>query len=258
MKLQLLCTGMRHITAYEFREVADPLEMKQRLIAKAGELGIIGLVILAHEGINFSAAGEGLAVDAFKKFLVEELGFSGLYFQETPCEKRPFKRFSVKIRAEICTFKAPVSNNRAPYIQAQELKAKLDQQSDIVLLDCRKRMEHKRGSFETAQGLDMIYFREFAELAKKFPEEWKSKEVVTFCTGGIRCEKAATYLKDLGYEKVYQLEGGIIRYFKETGGAHWRGDCFVFDDREVLKPAREAYRFKILFATLKLLRESNQ
>jgi len=227
---------MRHLTAYEFRELADPELLKTELLNFVTPLSMVGLVIVAHEGINFSVAGEEAELESFKAEIKDRWGFRNLFFQETPCPLRPFKKFRVKVRKEIVTFGVAVEKVRAPYIDPEELKNRLDRGENITLVDVRKRMEYERGSFEVAQPLNMVHFKEFPTLSQKFPEEWKTQTVVTFCTGGIRCEKAATYLKSQGFQSVYQLHGGILNYFQKAGGAHWRGDCFVFDDRENLRP----------------------
>jgi UPF0176 protein len=227
-------SDLQHITAYQFKSVEDPLGFKNRLVEFALPRGIQGLIILAKEGINFSATGSSESLEQFKRFLETDLGFDSLYYQASSCPREAFTRFSVKIRPEIVTFKAEVGSQRAPYITPEELAKEMSENGDLVLLDCRKKMEFKYGSFEGAVPLEMSFFREFSELAKEFPEEWKSKKLVTFCTGGIRCEKAASYLKSQGFEQVYQLHGGIIHYLQAVGRKHWRGECFVFDNREIL------------------------
>jgi len=227
---------MRHLTAYEFRELADPELLKAEMLEMASPYSMVGLVIVAKEGINFSVAGEEAELELFRTALSNRWGFKNLFFQETDCPLRPFKKFRVKVRKEIVTFGVPVEKERAPYIDPQDLKTRLDRGENITLIDVRKRMEYERGSFEVAQPLDMVHFKQFPALSEQFPEEWKNQTVVTFCTGGIRCEKAATYLKSQGFQNVYQLHGGILNYFDKAGGAHWRGDCFVFDDRENLRP----------------------
>lgn len=105
-----------------------------------------------------------------------------------------------------------------------------------MLLEVRKSTEHELGSSEGAVPVPMKHFRDFQEISKEFPAEWKKKKVITFCTGGIRCEKAARFLKEQGYENIYQLHGGILAYLKEFGSAHFRGSCFVFDHRVSLDP----------------------
>jgi len=227
---------MRHLTAYEFRALADPDQLKAELLDFVSSYSLLGLVIVAKEGINFSVAGEESELQIYKDALKVRWGFSNLYFQETPCPLRPYKNFRVKVRKEIVTFGVSIEKARAPYIDPEDLKRRLDHGENITLIDVRKRMEFDQGSFESAQPVDMVHFKEFPALTQKFPEEWKKQTLVTFCTGGIRCEKAATYLKSQGFQNVYQLHGGILNYFQKAGGAHWRGDCFVFDDRENLRP----------------------
>ena len=119
-------------------------------------------------------------------------------------------------------------------ISPKELNSKLDNNEEIVLLDTRNEYEVRLGTFKNALDLDLDSFRDFPEAIEKLREELNGKEVVMFCTGGIRCEKASALMLENGFENIKQIEGGVINYFKETGGKHWNGDCFVFDDRVAL------------------------
>jgi UPF0176 protein len=123
-----------------------------------------------------------------------------------------------------------------PALSAKELKQWLDEGRDFVLLDTRNDYEIEIGTFEQATDLNIHHFRDFEAAVEKLPEESKQKPVVMFCTGGIRCEKASPLLLQKGFQEVYQLDGGIIKYFQEVGGAHYRGDCFIFDFRTSITP----------------------
>jgi UPF0176 protein len=148
----------------------------------------------------------------------------------------------VRLKKEIITMKHPLirpETGRAPSVAAATLKQWLDRGMDdagrpVVMLDTRNDYEVGVGTFENAVDYDIGIFSEFPPLLARHRDDYAGKTVVSFCTGGIRCEKAAIHMKEIGIEHVYQLEGGILKYFEEVGGAHYRGDCFVFDERETL------------------------
>jgi len=121
-----------------------------------------------------------------------------------------------------------------PYISPEDFKQMLDEGDDVVVLDTRNDYETRVGMFEGAVDLDIATFREFPGAIEELPEEYRSKTVVMYCTGGIRCEKASAVMLKSGFDDVRQLEGGILGYFEECGGTHWKGDCFVFDQRVAL------------------------
>jgi predicted sulfurtransferase len=153
---------------------------------------------------------------------------------------QPFKRMLVKIKKEIIAFGVdgidPV-NKPAPRLAPAELKAWLDEGRDVVLLDTRNDYEVKLGTFHNAKVIGVDHFRQFPTAVAALPAEMKDQVIVSFCTGGIRCEKAAPFLIDQGFQNVYQLDGGILKYFEDCGNAHYDGDCFVFDQRVGLDPA---------------------
>lgn len=224
---------------YRFFCLDNPERARQHILQEALALGIKGTVILAEEGINLYIAADQESVLKFREFLIDELCFPEFDFKFSYSEKIPHKRMLVKVRPEICTMgleEIDSMNSPAPYITAQELKKWLDEGRDFVLLDTRKRFEYEMGSFEKAISVSKRYFKEFPEEVQELSEETKSKPIVTFCTGGIRCEKAAPMMLKRGFGEVYQLEGGVLKYFEECGGEHWRGDCFVFDHRAAVTP----------------------
>lgn len=192
-----------------------------------------GTILISAEGINCCIAGGRAAIDALRAHLDADARFSNLPYKESLSDHQPFTRMLVKIKKEIIAFGIPVdpSGNRAPAVSAIELKQWLDEGREVILLDTRNDYECLTGKFKGAHEMNIRTFRAFPEEAKKLPEDWKNKTVVSYCTGGIRCEKAAPYLRDIGFKDIYQLEGGILRYFEEVGGAHYDGECFVFDYR---------------------------
>ena len=150
----------------------------------------------------------------------------------------PFKRLRVRLKNEIVTLRAPdldLAATPAPYLPAAELKRWYDEGRDFVIIDTRNEWEVAEGTFDNAIDPHIASFGEFPRFLEQI-EALKDKTIVTFCTGGIRCEKAAPLMKRAGFAHVHQLEGGILKYFEQAGGEHWRGNCVVFDDRGALRP----------------------
>jgi UPF0176 protein len=177
-------------------------------------------------------------------------GFSSLEAKESWSESMPFRRFKVKVKREIIRMDHPTirpAQGRAPAVDAQTLARWLDQGHDdeqrpVVLLDTRNGFEIDHGGFAGALDWRLNQFTEFPKALAEHREALEGKTVVTYCTGGIRCEKAALYMQSVGLEDVLQLEGGILNYFELTDGRHYQGSCFVFDEREALAPDLSAIR----------------
>jgi UPF0176 protein len=231
-----------NISCYKFVSLADREALKTDLTARCLALDLKGTILLAPEGINVFLAGSRQAIDAIVAHLRADPRFSDLAPKESLSAEPPFKRMRVRLKKEIITMKHPLIRpeaGRAPSVQAATLKQWLDRGCDdegrpVVMLDTRNDYEVAAGTFENAVDYDIGVFSEFPlRLAAHLPD-YAGKTVVSFCTGGIRCEKAAIHMKAVGIERVYQLEGGILKYFEEAGGAHYRGDCFVFDERAAL------------------------
>lgn len=231
-----------NIAAYRFfdwdreriREIREPMRRS------AENLGIKGTVLLSPEGINLFLAGTRDAIDRFKKLLTAEFGVPELTYKESLSAKQPFTRTLVKLKNEII----PIGDETirpheftGPSVTAKELKQWLDEGREVVLLDTRNDYEIAAGTFENAVDLKLQTFRKFPEEVKKLPESMKDKTIVMFCTGGIRCEKASPVMIREGFKNVYQLDGGILKYFEEVGQTHYQGDCFVFDWRLSVDPA---------------------
>lgn len=222
------------ISAYQFIRLENLSDLKPQIKQKCAEQALRGTVLLAPEGINCFLAGEPEKIWAMKRYLVEEVGFDRLCYKENPCIENPFKRLLVKIKKEIITFGVPEIRpeiSTAPYISPEELKTWLDEGKDFVLLDTRNDYEVEAGTFEKAIHLDISSFKSFPQASQSLPQEVKEKPVVMFCTGGIRCEKASAYFLESGFKEVYQLEGGILKYFEDCKSSYYQGNCFVFDWR---------------------------
>jgi len=224
-----------NIAAYKFISLDNLPSLQQDL--KAAAVNLFGTILISPEGINIMLAGEHAPIRAFQNFLKADSRFADLHYKESESAQKPFRRFWVKIKKEIIAFGIPSVNpihEKAPYIKARDLKQKLDNHQDIYILDTRNDYEITEGAFKNSHQLNIQHFRNFPIAAKNLPEALKNKTIVTVCTGGIRCEKAAVLLQQYGFKDVYQLENGILEYFKECGNAHYDGKCYVFDERVAL------------------------
>ena len=220
-----------------------------REVAAAG--GLTGTVIYAAEGINIFVAGSSEGVAALLAYLRAMPEFADLAVKESVSSTQPFRRLFIKLKNEIIKLNRPDINpalTPARRVSAVELRQWLNEKRDIVLLDTRNEFEIKHGTFSGAVSLGVDHFPRFDARVS----EWlasdpalKNKIVVTFCTGGIRCEKAAPLMMQNGFASVYQLDGGILKYFEECAGAHYEGNCFVFDERIALDPALQAVTVKV-------------
>jgi UPF0176 protein len=226
-----------NLAGYKFVPLEYLPELKAGLKGLCGEVGLKGTILVSPEGINIFVAGSVPAVNRFKAFVHADSRLAGLRFKQSVSSYQPFKRMLVKIRKEIITLRVPgvdPAAQRAPAVTPAELKRWLDEGRDVVLLDTRNAFEVKTGTFREAVHLNLKSFGEFPRAVDKLDESFKGKTVVAFCTGGIRCEKAAPVLIQKGFRSVFQLEGGILQYFEDCGAAHFRGRCFVFDQRSAL------------------------
>jgi predicted sulfurtransferase len=221
-------------------------------------LGLKGSILLSPEGINLFIAGKHSAVEELVHTIRSIPGLETLEVKLSESEEQPFNRMLVKIKQEIIAFGVEGINparHTSPRLPAKELKRWLDEGRTVTLLDTRNTYEVKLGTFAGAVTLPIRHFRKFPKAVDSLPEDLKQAPVVSFCTGGIRCEKAAPYLERAGFREVYQLEGGILKYFEECGGAHWEGECFVFDKRVGVDPALRETGSQLCFACTEPLTE---
>ena len=229
-----------NISAYRFVTLDRLPTLQVELKVKCQKLELLGTILLGEEGINLILAGETANIRAFQDYMNQDERFNDLPYKDSYSDDVPFQRLRVRIRPEIVTFGQPgldPKNAPAPHLDAETLKQWYDEGKDFVIIDTRNDYEYELGTFENAVCLDLKNFRDFPEAMRtQTDESLKDKTVVTFCTGGIRCEKAAPYLQQQGYKDVYQLDGGILRYFEKCGGEHWQGGCFVFDERVTVEP----------------------
>ncbi len=217
---------------YKFTPLPDPQATGDRWHARARSLSLRGTLLLAGEGANISVAGEPEKVDAFTRELVAELHVDPASVKRMPVEEMPFQRMLLKVKPEIVTtgWSADWNKNEGSFVSPDEFHRMVAEDPDVVLVDTRNVYETRVGSFKNAILLPLEGFRQLPEYLPEF-EKLRDKKVVTFCTGGIRCEKAVPMLKDAGFDNVYQLEGGILAYLEKYPDGHWDGECFVFDER---------------------------
>ena len=240
-----------NVSTYKFTELQNLPELREQLLRECLELELKGSILLSPEGINLFIAGEPSKVEKLLVMLRSIPGLEDLEPKLSESEEQPFNRMLVKIKAEIIAFGVEGINpgrHTSPRIAPKELKRWLDEGRPVTLLDTRNTYEVKLGTFVGAKTLPIRHFRKFPEAVRQLPEELKETLVVSFCTGGIRCEKAAPFLEKEGFQNVFQLEGGILKYFEECGGVHYEGECFVFDKRVGVDPALQETGSQLCFA----------
>ncbi|QSX78161.1 sulfurtransferase [Agrilutibacter solisilvae] len=234
-----------NIAAYHFTPVDDPaaLAAQLRSLAEAGELR--GTVLVAPEGLNLFLAGAASAIGQFLDTLRADPRFADLQVKESHSQSLPFARLKVKVKREIIAFRREGASplpGRAPAVSPHELARWIGQGHDdegrrLVLLDTRNREEFAHGTFAGALTLPIDNFTDLPEALTPHRSALADAVVVSFCTGGIRCEKAAVWMHAQGMDNVLQLDGGILGYFEQVGGFGYDGHCFVFDERIALDPA---------------------
>ena len=232
-----------NLACYQFVPLPDALALRDVLNAHASAAALHGTILLAEEGINFFLAGEA---DALRGFFAQlrssDPRFADLRAKESWSDGVPFRKLLVKVKREIIRMDHPAIapvQGRAPAVDPATLHRWLAQGYDdtgrpVLMLDTRNAFEVDAGSFDQAIDWRIDKFTEFPAALRAHRTELQDKTVVSFCTGGIRCEKAALLMQEEGLEHVYQLDGGILAYFEQTDGAHYHGGCFVFDARRVL------------------------
>lgn len=233
-----------NLAAYHFVAIDDPDALAARLRSQSEAAGLRGTVLVAEEGINLFLAGAADAVRGFLGRLREDPRFAAIRAKLSESAAQPFARLKVKVKPEIISFRreraSPLAA-RAPSVAPAELARWIEQGCDdagksLVLLDTRNREEVGYGTFSGALTLPIDNFVDLPEALAPHREALADATVVSFCTGGIRCEKAALWMRAAGMDNVLQLEGGILGYFEEVGGMHYEGRCFVFDERIALDP----------------------
>ncbi len=253
--------AVTNISCYKFATLTDLKSLRERLLnlCKAGDLK--GTILLSPEGINMFVAGARAHIDR----LVDEVrsipGLEGLTPKISESAEQPFRRMLVRLKKEIIAFGVEgiePARYTSPRLEARTLKQWLDEGRPVVLLDTRNDYEVKLGTFKGAIPIGVDHFRDFPEAVRKLPAHLKHQPIVTFCTGGIRCEKAAPFMEREGFEQIYQLEGGILKYFEEVGGDYYDGECFVFDQRVGVDPSLHETESSQCFVCQSPLSEADQ
>ena len=236
---------IRNLAAYRFVRIDDPHALADAVRAQAAARDLRGTVLVAGEGINLFLAGAPAAADGFMDWLRADARFAGLQAKASDSLHVPFARLKVKVKREIIAFRrddASPLERRAEAVPPRTLAAWLangrdDRGRRVVLLDTRNREEVGHGTFAGAMTLPIDNFTDLPAAVEARREQLQDATVVSFCTGGIRCEKAALWMREAGMDNVLQLDGGILGWFEQVGGTGYEGRCFVFDERIALDPS---------------------
>jgi len=231
-----------NISAYLFTPLNDTAALRESIRSQAMSHSLKGTVLLAEEGINLFLAGDADGVRGFVAWLRGDARFASLQPKESWSDAVPFGKLLVKVKREIIRMNHPTirpAEARAPAVDAKTLARWLDTGHDdegrpVVTLDTRNEFEVRHGGVHDAIDWHIHKFSDCPDALLAHRDELRGKTVVSYCTGGIRCEKAAIFMAEAGVDHVYQLDGGILKYFEEAGGQHFDGECFVFDEREAL------------------------
>ncbi|MES2922410.1 MAG: sulfurtransferase [Verrucomicrobiota bacterium] len=244
-------SAVTNISTYRFAELSGLKDLREDLISACKGWGLKGTILLSTEGINLFVAGAAESIDLLLAKLRAIPGLEALEPKVSISDNQPFNRMLVRVKREIISFGMEgirPANYTSPKIAATELKRWLDEGRPVTLLDTRNDYEVKLGTFKGALIPNINTFREFPDAVRKLPEALKDQPVVMFCTGGIRCEKAGPFMEQQGFNNIYQLDGGILKYFEECGGEHYDGECFVFDQRVGVDPGLRESDFAVCFA----------
>ena len=250
-----------NISTYRFATLSNLKPLREHLLEKCKGWGLKGTILLSTEGINMFVAGPREQIDSLMQEVWKIRGLEGLKPKYSESAHQPFTRMLVRIKKEIIAFGVEgidPAKRTSPKLKAAELKKWLDEGRPLTLLDTRNDYEVKLGTFDKALPIGVNHFRDFPAAVAKLPEKMKDEPVVMFCTGGIRCEKAGPYMESMGFKHIFQLDGGILKYFEEVGGAHYQGDCFVFDQRVGVDPSLAETPDSQCFACLAPLKTEEQ
>ncbi|MBE9216312.1 rhodanese-related sulfurtransferase, partial [Plectonema cf. radiosum LEGE 06105] len=230
-------------TLYKFVKLPDYAEKQQPLLSVCEAQGIKGTILLAQEGINGTIAGSRQGIDGVMDFLHSDYRFSDLEYKQSTAESPPFQRMKVRLKNEIVTLGVPEVNPSeqvGTYVNPQDWN-QIISDPEVTVIDARNNYEVSIGTFKRAENPQTESFREFPEYIHNNLNPDKNKKIAMFCTGGIRCEKATSYLISQGFAQVYHLKGGILKYLEEVPKEQslWQGECFVFDERIAVRHGLE-------------------
>lgn len=221
---------------YKYTHITDPEDLKQKQLELCKRLNIKGRILIAEEGLNGTVGGTPEALDQYMAETMVYPGLEDIEWKISDSKENAFPKLRVVVRPEVVTLglekfgKDVDLSHKANYIEPEDLLNMYESGEEFTIIDARNEYEGRIGKFRDAIIPDIDNFREFPEFVASI-EHLKNKTVVTYCTGGIRCEKASAYLKEQGFEDVRQLHGGIHRYADKTGGKYFDGEMYVFDAR---------------------------
>ena len=236
---------------YKFVNLPDCNELQTALLSLCQSQNIKGTILLAQEGINGTIAGSRQQIDAVLAFLRNDSRFADIEYKESYTEIPPFERLKIKLKPEIVTLGLPEVNPNeqvGTYVKPEDWN-ELISNPEVTVIDTRNDYEVTIGTFKGAENPQTQIFRDFPEYVQKHLDTNKHKKVAMFCTGGIRCEKASSYLLSQGFAEVYHLQGGILKYLEEIPPEEslWEGECFVFDERNTVNHDLEAGYHELCF-----------
>ncbi len=240
------------VTFYKFVSLPDYAAIRQPLLEYCLNQDIKGTILLAEEGINGTISGDRVNIDAVLAWLRRDRRLSDLEVKESYAESSPFARMKVKLKKEIVTLGVPeVDPNKevGKYVTPQEWNEIIND-PEVVVIDTRNDYEVEIGSFKGAKNPKTDSFRQFPAYVAQKLDPKQHKKVAMFCTGGIRCEKASSYMLAQGFQEVYHLQGGILKYLEEipSESSMWEGECFVFDERVTVKEGLELGNYDLCYA----------
>ncbi len=225
------------VTFYKFVVLTDPQSMRDRIESFCRDQGVMGTILIAPEGINSTIAGTADAIDRTLAFLRSHGEFADMTHKTSHAATMPFRKLKVRVKKEIVTMKAPVdpANLVGRYVNAKDWN-ELIARDGVIVIDTRNSYEFAEGTFEGAVDPKTDIFSQFPDYVRDNLDGCKNRPIAMFCTGGIRCEKATSYLLQQGFNEVYHLQGGILKYLEEIpkDQSKWQGECFVFDERRAL------------------------
>ncbi|RPI61139.1 MAG: rhodanese-related sulfurtransferase [Ignavibacteriales bacterium] len=225
------------ISFYKYVKIEDPEVLMKEHLSWCLENGLKGKVYLAKEGISGSIFGDDELTRKYKNYLKSYKIFEDIWFKETPTDSVAFSKMHVRVKEEIVNsgLRSTKLEHTAPKLTPEQLLKFYEDKKDFVIVDARNWYESKIGKFKNAITPQITHFREWPKVVESLAA-YKDKTIVTYCTGGIRCEKASAYMREQGFKDVYQIDGGILNYILQFPDTYWEGGMFVFDDRRVFEP----------------------
>jgi len=221
------------ITFYEFKDLSNLDAIKESLLSAMEKYSVFGTIIIANEGYNSTVCGAPAKIEKFIA-VAEKIFDTGLEYKSSYHEETTFQRRKVKIKREIVTLRknVDIKSGAGTHVGSKKWN-KLINDPETIVLDARNDYEYRVGTFKSAINPETDSFTELPDFVEKHFDPAKHRKIAMFCTGGIRCEKFAPYMKEKGFEEIYQLKGGILKYIEETPEPEslWEGECFVFDER---------------------------